>query len=433
MRSRGPGSSDGRPNIALIPAGDRFEDFYDKIGVSLEDFRLRQSGGWLFNYVEGLKHQGVSTVLMFGSARVAATARFVHKPSGTQVCVIPVSRLHRRLRNFAMRRDSSAQAWTSISSYSALPMVRLIRELRRHGCAAILCQEFESPRFDVCLLVGKLLRLPVFATFQGAFENHAGPERIIRPITVRSCSGLVIGASVEIAKVKARYRLPDRKIAHIPNSVDVDVWAPGDPVPPPRLQIDRRATVVAWHGRVQVERKGLDVLLESWRRLRATRPERDLRLLIIGWERDGDLLRRLIGELPAPEEVVWVDRYVHDSVEVAGYLRAATIYCLPSRHEGFAVAALEAMACGLPVVVADVPGGSDVFRTGRSFAGIVVKPEDPEELAGALGELVDSAERARALGTAGRRRVEEEFSVPFVGRQLWDYTCSRGMRDGCDS
>jgi starch synthase len=126
----------------------------------------------------------------------------------------------------------------------------------------------------------------------------------------------------------------------------------------------------------------------------------------------------MIGELPAPEEVVWIDRYVHDSAEIAGYLRAANIYCLPSRHEGFAVAALEAMACGLPVVAADVPGVSDVFRTGRSSAGIVVKPENPEELAGALGELIDSPERVRALGSAGRRRGRGRIQRALCGAAI---------------
>lgn len=417
------------PSIALFPAGDRFEDFYDKIGFTLDDFRVRRSGGWVFNFVEGLRQQGVRTVLMFGSARVSRTVRFVHQHSGTQVCILPVPKLHVKARNFASRRDSQFQAWTSTASYLALSVGRLARELRAYGCVGLLCQEFETPRFDVCVLVGRLLQLPVFATYQGAVEQHAGVEKLIRPLTVRSCSGLAIGASVEIERVKSRYRLSEQKIRHIPNAVDVEVWSPGESTVRSTLGIDPDALVVAWHGRVQVERKGLDLLLQAWQRLRATRASRDVRLLLIGWGRDSDLLRRMIGDLPSPEEIVWVDRYVHDSDEIVQHLRVADVYCLPSRHEGFAVAVLEAMACGLPVVASDVPGISDVFRDGDSSGGMIVRQGAPDELASALGVLLDDSSRRKALGLAARRKVEEDFTIDKVGRQLWEFMCEQGVRD----
>ena len=439
MRSKGPSSSaegtgEVANSIALLPAGDRFEDFFDRIGVSLDDFRLQQSGGWLFNFVEGLRQQGIGTVLVFSSARVANTVRFVHQPSGARVCVLPAPKVHVKARNFASRRDPQSQAWFSIGSYLALSVSRLTRELRRYGCVALLCQEFETPRFDVCVLMGKLLRLPVFATYQGAVEQHAGPEKLIRPLTVRGCAGLAIGASVEIERVRARYRVPERKIGHIPNAVDVQLWSPGDRAEArSALGIEPGAQVVSWHGRVQIKRKGLDLLMQAWHLLRAARADRDLRLLLIGWGRDGNLLREMIGNLPSPEEVVWIDRYVHDSNEIAGCLRAADVYCLPSRHEGFAVAALEAMACGLPVVASDVPGISDVFLDGRSSGGMIVPPGVPDELARALGTLLDDSIRRNALGVAARRTVEEKFTIEEVGNQLWDFMRRRGVRDGSSS
>lgn len=436
MQSKGPGRSaketgETANSIALLPAGDRFEDFYDRISVSLDDFRLQQSGGWLFNFVEGLRQQGVVTVLVFSSARVSSTVRFVHEPSGARVCILPVPKIHVKARNFASRRDSRSEAWFSIASYLALSASRLKRELRRYGCAALLCQEFETPRFDVCVMMGRLLRVPVFATYQGAVEQHAGPEKLIRPLAVRGCAGLAIGASVEVERVKARYRVPERKIGHIPNAVDLQVWSPGDAgTARSALGIDPEAQVVAWHGRVQIKRKGLDLLIQAWQRLRAARADRVLRLLLVGWGRDGDLLREMIGNLTSPEDVVWIDRYVHDSDEIAGYLRAADVYCLPSRHEGFAVAALEAMACGLPVVASDVPGISDVFLDGHSSGGLIVRPGAPDELAHSLGTLLDDSIRRNALGVAARRTVEEKFTIDEVGNQLWDFMRRRGVRDG---
>jgi glycosyltransferase involved in cell wall biosynthesis len=434
MRSKKPSSSaagnrEVATSVAFLPAGDRFEDFFDRIGVSLDDFRLQQSGGWLFNFVEGLRQQGIGTVLVFSSARVGSTVRFVHQPSGARVCVLPVPKVHVKARNFASRRDPRSQAWFSIGSYLALSVSRLTRELRRYGCVALLCQEFETPRFDVCVLIGRLLRLPVFATYQGAMEQHAGPEKLIRPLTVRGCAGLAIGASVEIGRVRARYRVPERKIGHIPNAVDVQLWSPGDRAAArSALGIEPDTQVVAWHGRVQIKRKGLDLLIQAWHLLRAARAGRDLRLLLIGWGRDGELLRGMIDELPSPEEVVWIDRYVHDPNEIAGYLRAADVYCIPSRHEGFAVAALEALACGLPVVASDVPGISDVFRDGDSSGGVIVPPGASDDLARALGDLLDDPARRETLGVAARRRVEDKFTVEEVGAQLWDFMRKQGVR-----
>jgi glycosyltransferase involved in cell wall biosynthesis len=425
---RDGGGFEGRgPRIAILPAGDLFEDFYDKIDVSLEDFQLRQRGTWLFNFVEGLKGQGMGTVLFFVSNRVASTAHFVHIPSGAQICVLPAPRVHIRLRNLAVRLTSDAKAWGSIASYLSLPMRSFSRELRRCACVAVVCQEYESARFDLSVVLGKLLRIPVFATYQGANSPGSRLEVLPRRISLRTCSGVMVGASAEIARLRAQYGLSGAKVAHIPNSVDVGLWRPGLREDMRReMAIGPDTCVIAWHGRVQIERKGLDLLLLAWRTLRASRERHDMKMLLVGSGRNRTLLRQMIDELPSPTEVIWIDRYIHDPTILARHLCAADIYCLPSRHEGFSVAVLEAMACGLPVVAADVSGVSDVFGEGERFGGIVVPPGSAGDLAEALASLVDNPARRRALGAAARRRVEEEFSIDSVGRRLWDFMRLRG-------
>jgi hypothetical protein len=68
MRVRGeePAASD-RIGVAILPWGDRFEDFHDRIGVSFEDFRDQLTGGWLFNYVEALQRVGLLPFLSSAS------------------------------------------------------------------------------------------------------------------------------------------------------------------------------------------------------------------------------------------------------------------------------------------------------------------------------------------------------------------------------
>lgn len=82
---------------------------------------------------------------------------------------------------------------------------------------------------------------------------------------------------------------------------------------------------------------------------------------------------------------------------------------LSSRQEGFPITILEAMAAGKPVVATNVGGCAEAVVNGET--GIVVSPEDPEALAEALEHMLTHPDEARRMGEAGRRRVEEHFSI----------------------
>src|SRR5205814_10032047 len=107
------------------------------------------------------------------------------------------------------------------------------------------------------------------------------------------------------------------------------------------------------------------------------------------------------------------------------YLSAADAYALPSRSEGFAVAALEAMASGLPVVAADVSGVRELLES-EPQGGLVVPREDPVALADALERALLDPELGVRLGRGGRQRVREAYSTAVVGRQLRDFMTARG-------
>jgi glycosyltransferase involved in cell wall biosynthesis len=98
-----------------------------------------------------------------------------------------------------------------------------------------------------------------------------------------------------------------------------------------------------------------------------------------------------------------------DPEAMRGMLGGASIACLSSVWEGMPGAVMEAMACGLPVVATDVSGTREVVADGES--GLLVPPCDPPALARALARLLDDPELRTRLGTAGRRRMEERFSL----------------------
>jgi glycosyltransferase involved in cell wall biosynthesis len=414
--------------VALLPAGDRFEDFFDKVGVTLESFRQEQTGGWLFNFVEALGRAGCETVVVYMSARISSTLRFVHEPTGCRVSVLPSPLPHQKLRAARWRFASGSRVLRSLEAYLATPARALLRELKNLRCDVILCQEYESARFDVCVLLGRLVGIPVFGTYQGAQQGHSSVETMLRRLAMRWCAGVIIGSASERERVRRRYHLPAPKVASIPNPLDVRKWEPQDRAEARRvleLPTDRR--IVIWHGRVQIQRKGLDILLAAWRDVCAARPDRSPLLLLVGSGRDAEQLGRRLARLP-DGAVLWVNEYVQDRDRLWRYLSAADVATLPSRHEGFSVAALEAMACALPVVAADVSGVRDLLQASpREETGIIVPPGDRGAIAEALGRLVDDEALSRRLGSAARS-VAENFSLESVGKRLADFLLSEGSR-----
>jgi len=302
----------------------------------------------------------------------------------------------------------------------------LAREVHRSGCGAILCQEYESPRFDAAVAVGRLLRIPVFATFQGGNYHRSLVERRLRPLTLRRCAGLIIGSSVEAARVQQKYAIAPEKICRTFNALDLGQWRPASRQDARRaLGIADTTRVAVWHGRIDIRTKGLDVLLEAWRSVCSRRSEQDLLLMLVGSGAGSDLLDEEISRTGVTN-LRWIREYVMDRSRICQCLNAADVYVFPSRREGFPIAPLEAMACELPVIASSVSGIADIFDAGEECGGVVIPPGDAAALARSMGRLLDDEGLARRLGVRARQRVERAFSPRSVGVQLHSFFRRRG-------
>jgi glycogen synthase len=127
-----------------------------------------------------------------------------------------------------------------------------------------------------------------------------------------------------------------------------------------------------------------------------------------------EIEERLRRAVPAPGNVVWINAMVPLEDVVQLYSHAAVFAC-PSVYEPFGLINLEAMACETPVVASAVGGILEVVQDGET--GLLVPPARPAELASAIRRLLDDPARARAMGRAGRRRVEDTFSWASVAAQ----------------
>jgi starch synthase len=431
-----------RPVVALIAWGLEIEDFLEPHGLTLDEFCSDFRGSWMFGYVEALASAGVETRLVCVSRSVARPSWRTHRPSGARLLALPVPRSYRALRT-AMRNPygrTTRQTFGEVrgligwpflaplkelAPYAATPARMLFRELRRERVRAVLCQEYEFPRFDVCTLVGEALAFPVFGVFQGGDYQRWRAERFTRGAAIRRCDGLVIGSLPEVERVKASYGISDQKIAAIVNPVNTQLWRPSDRSEArAALGLPEHARIAIWHGRVQLPKKGIDVLLEAWSLICRERPRRELRLVLVG---DGEQAHLVAAQISRGglDNVVFVRRLLHDPRELRLHLAAADVYAFPSRHEGVPVAPIEAMACGLPVVTSDSGSMRDIIGEEGKHGGLVVPRDDVPRLAAALGRLLDDDELSRSLGRLARRHVVDEFSVEAVGRKLRAFVVDR--------
>lgn len=416
--------------VALLPWGLVLEDFLDMIGLTVDDFCDRFTGSWLFGYAEALGRAGKGCVLVCYTLSVRETQWRVHRPSGTPIVLLPAGRLVRLLRDRTSlyqrtigRRPAGPGAWLravirDLAAYGATRVLPLARVLRSARCSAVLVQEYEFPRFDVCVALGRFLRLPVVGVFQGGDYQRWRTEEFFRHWSLRSARALIVGPATERQRLGNVYGLPPGRLADIPNPVDLDAWQPGDRANARRqLDLPDEDLVVAWHGRVSMQKKGLDVLVEAWCQVPRLLDGRRVHLLLIGDGEDGPALNAMLQER-GTRNVRWVREFVHAPTEIAKMLSAADVYVFPSRHEGFPVALAEALACGLPAVASAATGVVDIVGTdGRGAPAITVPTADAEALARALAGILADDDDRRNRAAAARARASE-LSLDVVGRRL---------------
>ena len=170
-----------------------------------------------------------------------------------------------------------------------------------------------------------------------------------------------------------------------------------------------RAPYVLFVGRI-TDQKGIFHLLEAARTLPA-----GVQVVLCASAPDTpEIEERLRRAVPEHPNVRWINEMAPVDVVVQLYSHAAVFAC-PSVYEPFGLINLEAMACETPVVASAVGGILEVVEDGKT--GLLVPPGHPDELAVALGRVLENPALGRSLGQAGRRRVEAQFSWASVAER----------------
>jgi glycosyltransferase involved in cell wall biosynthesis len=190
--------------------------------------------------------------------------------------------------------------------------------------------------------------------------------------------------------------LPASRVDLIPNGID-----PGTFTPPPEGQRrDTDSIIVVTSADVPL--KGLVHLLEALAKLRTERP---VTLTVVGSARPGGPAETTRDRLGLQDAVRFTGSVPEE--ELIELMQRATVVAIPSLYEGFSLPAIEAMACGAPLVTTDAGALPEVVGT---RAGLRVKAGDVGELTAALKLVLESPSLGEQLGRAGRRRVLENYT-----------------------
>ncbi|MHB1585227.1 MAG: glycosyltransferase [Acidimicrobiales bacterium] len=261
------------------------------------------------------------------------------------------------------------------------------------------------------------LDLPLVCTFHtlDRVKAEAGPEEVEADMPHRRaeaeaeiirCSDTVLAScTVEADQIAELYPADPARVAVVPPGVDHAYFGPGHrPQARRALGLPADGPLLLFVGRIQ-PLKGADVAVRALATLhRAGHP---YRLVVVGGPsgpKGEETYRRLValtGELGLDERVAFVAPQPHELLST--YYRAADVCLVPSRSESFGLVALEAAACGTPVVAAAVGGLTTLVDPGRT--GFLVDEHEPEAFADCARRIVEEPLLAERLATASVLRA----------------------------
>jgi L-malate glycosyltransferase len=294
----------------------------------------------------------------------------------------------------------------------SLAAVQVRRAARRHRAQVL---HANSIRAGIVLALARPPRAATVVHIRDCLPPGPVSSATLRLI---AATATTVIANSRYTASSVRALAPGARLEVLYNPVDVDRWDPS--------RIDRqraraalgeagkRAVLLGVVGQLSPW-KGQDTAIEALRLLCSQGI--DAHLLLVGSakfvaratrfdnKRYVAQLHALVAAAGLQERVSWLG----EREDVPELVRALDVLLLPSWEEPFGRALIEAMALCVPVIATDVGGPGEIIEDGRE--GYLLPPREPAAWAGAIERIVESPERAREMGRAGRRRVQEAFTV----------------------
>lgn len=265
-------------------------------------------------------------------------------------------------------------------------------------------------------------KLPVYVAVHGKELLHqplSGPRLLrtvyqrVREFVLAYSAGFFPVSQRTAQLLEAGYVAPAR-MTLVPNGVDPQRYQPKD-ASALRSELTAAGPLLLSVARL-ITRKGIDDVLRALPAVLQRHPTTTY--VIVGDGPEYSRLARMAGELGLTRNVCFL---ADATAELSDYYNACDVFVMPAREEatdveGFGSVFLEAGACEKPVIGARAGGAVDAIVDRHT--GLLVPPDDPAALAGAINELLDDPARRKQMGEAARARILREYTWEHAAEKI---------------
>ena len=256
-------------------------------------------------------------------------------------------------------------------------------------------------------LLARQWAIPHIVTFHTLSENKIKArigemepeERFYAEREIAKTADRIVGFSEHEKSILINsYEAPSDRVSVIPCGVDIELFRPYTDLSAKKQLGLTNMTVLLYVGRLE-PLKGIDVLLKA---ASIMEHSANLKVLIIGGDDDQDQelcrLKTLAEELNVSDKVIFLGRIEQNELPV--YYNAADICVVPSFYESFGLVALEAMACGTPVVASRVGGLASIVK--NNITGLLISWRFPETFADAIDSILANETNRKYMSDQSR-------------------------------
>jgi len=222
----------------------------------------------------------------------------------------------------------------------------------------------------------------------------------MQSFVARRLDAVFTSSEIGRKQIAQDFRVRPERLHNLRNGLDTELFSP-DP------GVARRPDEILCVGRSSDPNKGIRTLIGALAKL----PD-GVRLVLVDDDHSDNKVLRWARELGVEARVTLTGRV--DAAELIELYRRAALVVVPSRYEGFGLPAVEAMACGTPVVATRAGALTEVLE--YTGGGLLTPRDDPAALAAGIEQLLASADLRTRLARLGRERVVEAYAWPQIAR-----------------
>ena len=213
---------------------------------------------------------------------------------------------------------------------------------------------------------------------------------------------IIVPSKSSIEDIRDEFKVSKKKMVRIMNGIDLKIFFPDPKIP----KVPKKIVTVA---SADVPLKGLDYLLKALKEVKKIYPE--VSLSIIGERKKGGHTERLIRKMNLEKHINFFSNL--SQAEIRKVYCEAELAVIPSLYEGFGFAAVEAMACGIPLISTSGGALPEVIKD----TGIIIEPKSSKDIYTSILRFFSSPDLAKQYSEKALKRVNSKFSWEVIAKK----------------